>query len=271
MRLHPVHLALAVVGGLLLLPGHSHAQSAESASATIDQGAQTDAGRPLAFVRRFKPQVNIFNRASQKYMSAKQGERLFDGDTLATGENGYAAVQFMDRSLAKVTPNSVLLVNGSVDDDTRSTSTRVLLNAGEVLMDVDEGTRSNFEVATSTSVATVKGTEFGSSTDPTGQSTHYVLEGTVDVLATESGQTEEITGGMFARVSADGQTITTGEMDEGTRERRREAFDQTDEKMTPKTLRLRFRDEDGTLREIDLNYYENEGGESSQSTENNDE
>ena len=260
MRFHTTHVIVAIVWSLLLIPGQSLAQTGTNASqSTAQQSSSADEGRPLAFVRRFKPQVKVFNRASQKYATAEQGGKLYSGDTLATGENGYAAVQFMDRSLAKVTPNSILLVNGSVDDDTRSMSTRLLLNAGEVLMNVDDAGRSNFEVATSTSVATVKGTEFASSVTESGESRHFVFEGTVTVLATESGQTREIGGGMYAQVGADGQTITTGQMDESEQQQRREEYDRTDEKMQPKTLKLRLRDEDGNIREVELEYYENDG------------
>lgn len=257
--LRTTHAWIAILGALVLLPAQSLAQTSSDASqATADAEARADEGRPLAFVRQFKPQVDIFNRASQKYTTADQGERLFDGDTLATGDNGYAAVQFMDRSLAKVKPNSVLLVNGSVDDETQSTSTRILMEAGEILMDVDDETRSNFDVATSNSVATVKGTQFGVSVRDTGESFHYVLEGTVEVRATESGQTEEISAGMFAEVSADGEEITTGELEEDEQQRRRDDFEQTDEEMTPKTLELRFRDEDGNIQTIEIQYYEND-------------
>ncbi|MFB6274127.1 MAG: FecR domain-containing protein [Salinibacter sp.] len=245
---------------MLLIPGQSRGQTPAGASkSTAAQEARADEGRPLAFVRRFKPQVSIFNRASQKYLKAEQGQELYDGDTLATGENGYAAVQFMDKSLAKVKPNSVLIANGSVDDDTRSMSTRILLNAGEVLMNVNDAGRSDFEVATSSSVATVKGTEFISSVSPTGQSTHYVFEGTVSVLATESGQTKEIGSGMYARVDAEGETITTGQMDKDEQKKRRKEFNKMEEKMQPKTLKLRFRDEDGNIREVEIKYYENKG------------
>ncbi len=250
---HAKYALTAILGALVLLPAQSLGQTSANASQ-----ASADEGRPLAFVRQFKPQVDIFNRASQKYKQASQGERLFDGDTLATGDDGYAAVQFMDRSLAKVKPNSVLLVNGSVDDETQSTSARILMEAGEILMNVDDATRSDFEVATPNSVATVKGTQFISSVEDTGESVHYVLEGTVEVRATESGQTEEIGAGTFAEVSADGEEITTGELEEDEQQRRRDDFEQTDEEMTPKTLKLRFRDEDGNIRTIEIQYYEND-------------
>lgn len=212
--------------------------------------------RPIAFVRRFKPNVRIFN--IDKIKKAEKAEELYDGDTLATGESGYAAVQFMDNSLAKVKPSSLLLINGSVDNNTKSTSTRILLNAGEIMMNVQEQNRSDFEVATSTSVATVKGTEFGSSVEQEGGSFHFVLEGSIEVMAQQSNQVETITSGQFARVSENGQQIETGDLETEDLNKRRKEFDQFDEKMEPKKLRFEFRGDDGELREIEIEYYENE-------------
>jgi hypothetical protein len=212
--------------------------------------------RPIAFVRRFKPNVRIFN--IDKFKKAEKAEKLYDGDTLATGESGYAAVQFMDNSLAKVKPSSLLLINGSVDNNTKSTSTRILLNAGEIMMNVQDQNRGDFEVATSSSVATVKGTEFGTSVEEQGDSFHYVLEGSIEVAAQQSNQVETITSGQFARVTGDGQDIETGDLEEEDVNKRRQEFDEFDEKTEPKKMRFEFRDDDGEVREIEIEYYEND-------------
>ncbi len=214
--------------------------------------------RPIAFVRRFKPQVNIFNAAAGKFAEAEKAEKLYDGDTLMTGKDGYAAVQFMDKSLTKVKPSSLLLINGSVDNSTQSNSTRILLKAGEVMMDVEDRNRGDFEVATQTSVATVKGTKFGSSVDSKGSSTHFVLEGSVEVFARESNQRETITDGQFARVSQDGQDIETGQLEDDELDQRQKEFDDFDKKLESKKVKFRFRGEDGEIREIELEYYEND-------------
>ena len=72
--------------------------------------------RPLAIVRRFKPEVDVLSKDRGAYMldlRENVGEPLFDGDTLATGQSGYALVIFTsDNSVAKVKPESMLVIRG---------------------------------------------------------------------------------------------------------------------------------------------------------------
>lgn len=211
----------------------------------------TTSDRPLAFVRRYKPSVNIF----PKNISADKGEPLFSGDTLRTNEEGYAAVQFMDKSIAKVKPQSELIVNGEVRND-KSSSARITLEVGEIFMEVVERANNNFEVATSKSVASVKGTEFG----VTDEDYAWVENGIVEFTATLSGETVTLRQRMYGRVNAD-NSISTGELTEETLRQLREDFEQLTEEAEPNTFRLRFRDENGQIREIEGKYYENRDNE----------
>ena len=72
--------------------------------------------RPLAFVKRFKPNVDVQNstedRSKRLDLDEDKAEQLFDGDTLRTDNDGYALVVFMDQSIAKVKPRSLLIVKG---------------------------------------------------------------------------------------------------------------------------------------------------------------
>lgn len=205
------------------------------------------ADRPLAFVRRYKPDVTVF----PKNISADKGEPLFNGDTLRTNEAGYAAVQFMDKSIAKVKPQSELIVNGEVRND-KSSSARITLEVGEIFMEVVERTDNNFEVATSKSVASVKGTEFGVTHD----NYAWVEEGIVEFTATISGETVTLRQRMYGQVNDD-NSITTGELTDEELAQLREDFEQMTEEAEPKTFKLRFRDENGQIREIEGKYYEN--------------
>ncbi|GAB5410203.1 MAG: hypothetical protein BalsKO_25680 [Balneolaceae bacterium] len=63
--------------------------------------------RPLAIVRRFKPDVLLAN-GDKKFeldLTENLGEQLFSGDTLSTNDKGYALVIFMDNTIAKVSQN----------------------------------------------------------------------------------------------------------------------------------------------------------------------
>lgn len=207
--------------------------------------------RPLAFVRKFKPDVEVTNIEVESI--SKRGEALFNGDTLQTNQNGFALVQFMDKSLAKVKPESRLLVQGEIQNDSRqNATTRIGLEVGEIFMNVAEQNENNFEVATSTSVASVKGTSFGASSDDY----FWVTEGIVEVSVNETGNVAELTERMFARVNDDG-TIETGELTDEEIERRNEEYAQMEQKMDSDTIRLRFTDEDGQEQTIDLKVFDN--------------
>lgn len=203
--------------------------------------------RPLAFVRRFKPDVNIL----PKNVKAEKGEPLFSGDTLRTNDVGYAAVQFMDNSIAKVKPNSELIVNGEVRND-KSTSARIALEAGEIFMEVIKRSNNNFEVATSKSVASVKGTEFGI----TDANYAWVEDGIVEFTATISGNVVALNQRMYGQVNDD-NTITTGELTVEELQRLRNEFLEAAGQSEPGSFKLRFRDENGQIREIEIDYYEN--------------
>lgn len=214
--------------------------------------------RPLAIVRRFKPEVDVINRNVNKNRKAQKAEQLFDGDTLATGSDGYAAVQFMDNSLAKIKPNSMLVVNGQVDNSNKSTATRIVLDAGEIFLNVTPRSRSDFDVATPSSVASVKGTKFGTSVGSDGESYIWVSEGEVVVTAAKTGESVSITPGMYGQVNSEGTVITTGKMKKSKMKDREDEFNQMDSKMKPKKLRLKFRDKNGQLHQINLDYYDND-------------
>lgn len=208
------------------------------------------ADRPLAYVRKFKPDVTIYQ--DQKIVKASRAEQLFSGDTLRTDHNGFALVQFMDKSIAKVKPNSELIVHGEVNSK-QSSSTRIALELGEIFLSVTSRSTTNFEVATGTSVASVKGTQFGARDD----SYYWVTEGIVGLLSNQSGQSVDLTERMYGRVNEDG-SIETGELTVGEIDNLNSEYGRLEANLDPETIILRFRDQNGQLQEIELKYFNNQ-------------
>lgn len=217
-----------------------------------------NAERPLAIVRRIKPEVKVNQSGSETkgWTDATRGQQLFDSDTLQTGSEGYAAVQFMDKSTVKLKPNSLLILNGEVKDK-NSTATRLALEVGEIFLNVKER-RSDFEVAGNSSLAVVQGTEFGAEADNSGSNRYWVTQGTVELTALRSGESVSLTKGMFGEVGSDGSSLTSGYLSEEELNRLQEEYDKLDRNATPKKLKLRFKNEDGDTREIDVQYYQND-------------
>lgn len=210
--------------------------------------------RPLAIVRRFKPQVEFKKAGNGEWAEAKMAQQLFSGDTLRTGPQGYAAVQFMDNSLVKVKSNSLLVVMGEVRGKD-NTATRLAVELGEVFLNVTKR-NSDFEVATPSAVAAVKGTGFSTSVDEAGQSTFVVVEGIVEVVALRSGQKATLQRGKKASVDKSGQNLTTSNASTNEMNETQQSFDDDDQNATPKILRLRFVNDKGEVREFELKYYE---------------
>jgi hypothetical protein len=180
-----------------------------------------------------------------------KAEKLFSGDTLSTNKNGFALVQFIDKSIAKIKPNSQLIIQGEVEGKNNS-STRINVESGALFLNVTKRSTTNFEVATNSSVASVKGTQFGATED----SYYYVLEGTVELLANSSGETVTLTDRMFGQVNDDG-TIDTGELTDEEVEEYTDESDNFEENLTPKIMTLRFRDEEGEIQTLEVEYFEN--------------
>lgn len=221
--------------------------------------------RPLAIIRRFKPDVEIKKSGSGKFVPATSAHQLFSGDTLKTGPEGYAAVQFMDNSLVKVKPNSILSLMGEVRGKD-NTASRLAVQVGEIFLNVTKR-ESDFEVQSTNTVAAVKGTKFSFSMKEDGTVVVLVTEGNVEVSARASGKKTVLNAGQKANVSTDGKdvkksTATPEEMKEAKKEEEQTLPDTNDgqdgdgQESKPKVLKLRFINDNGEVREFEIKYRE---------------
>ena len=212
--------------------------------------------RPLAIVKRFKPDVILRNLDVDKLieldLEENKGERLFDGDSLATNEEGFALVVFMDASVAKVKPSSLLILNGSVATASKAMNTRINLQGGEIFLNVEPQGGNDFEVATNRSLASVQGTDFGSRSD----GFVWVEEGQVDVTALNSGQTVSLFEQMYAQVDEQGNNVESGTLSSEELSELSEGYDEMESDLVQKEIILRFRDQNGQLREIRIDVFE---------------
>ena len=212
--------------------------------------------RPLAFVKRFKPNVDVENKSADRSkrldLDRDRGEQLFDGDTLRTDSEGYALVVFMDKSIAKVKPQSLLIVRGETERTSKRTNTRIDLSLGEIFLNVEPQGNNDFEVSTSRSLASVKGTEFGSNSD----GYVWVKEGQVDVTALQSGETVSLFEKMYAQVNEGANEIESGTLSDDEIIDLDGGYDELNEDLIKKQIKFRFKDANGQIREITIDYYE---------------
>jgi hypothetical protein len=206
--------------------------------------------REIALVRRQVPSVLISNVQTD---TASVGTSLFSGDTLRTDQDGYAMVLFMDQSVTRVRPLSELIIRGEVNQN-RSSNTRIELNRGGFFMNVNRQANSEVEVGAFGTVASVKGTRFGA----LAEGFYWVQDGEIEVELLETGEVVSLTAKMFARVSEDGTSLTTGTLNDEELEELGEEYNIFESDLEQRNLRLRFRDSNGQIREIELDIFEQE-------------
>lgn len=210
--------------------------------------------RPLAIVRRFRPMVQIRDTGNVEWVEARVAYQLFDKDTLRTEKEGYAVLQLIDNSLARVRPNSVLVIRGE-PNARNGLNSRIQVESGEVNLRV-EGRVSQYEVSTPSAVAAVKGTEFTTRILEDGSSEFVVFSGVVEVRANASGRTQNVTRRRRAVVDAAGNDIVTNSLSSQQVRRAQNEYAQLDTSAKPKVIRLRFMNAAGQIQEIEVHYFE---------------
>jgi len=212
--------------------------------------------RPLAIVRRFKPEVDLLSKDRGAYvldLRENIGEPLFNGDTLATGQSGYALVIFTsDNSVAKVKPESMLIIRGESLANSRLSNRRIDLEQGEIRLEIEPVGSGSFDVQTSRSLASVKGTVFGNNAD----GFIWVEEGQVNVTALNSGQTVSLFEQMYAEVDEGGSSVESGTLSDDQLQNLGEGYEDLEEDLIERTVIVRFRDANGQVREIPLTIFE---------------
>ena len=212
--------------------------------------------RPLAIVRRFKPEVDILSKDRGAYLLDLReniGEPLFNGDTLATGQSGYALVIFTsDNSVAKVKPESMLIIRGESLANSRLSNRRIDLEQGEIRLEIEPVGSGSFDVQTSRSLASVKGTVFGNNAD----GFIWVEEGQVNVTALNSGQTVSLFEKMYAEVDEGGSSVESGTLTDDELQNFGEGYEDLEEDLIERMVIVRFRDANGQVREIPLTIFE---------------
>ena len=134
---------------------------------------------------------------------AKQGAPIKNGDEIKVGENGFAAVIYLDdRSILKVRENTKFSFM-----DTRNSRT-IDLAHGTILNDIKkEGRTKDFRIQTPVSVASVKGTQFAAIVSLSGVDQFICKEGLFEVLNMVSGETVSVGAGQKAVSNATGNLV----------------------------------------------------------------
>ncbi len=179
-------------------------------------------------------------KQGKSWSNITKGSRLFSGDEVKTSGDGYAAVMFVDdKSIVKVKPNSILKIQGTYEG--KSISKQLVMDVGELFVKVSKQ-KGSFQVATPTSVASVKGTEFWVM-ENAGGTTIVGLEGLIEVTNKLTNQTANVSAGQTGKSTKTGITVET------TKEE-----DIPDAGELKEEIIIRFKDADGKEKEVKIQY-----------------
>jgi hypothetical protein len=142
--------------------------------------------------------------------NAIMGTQLKNNDWIKTGDDGFVAIFFLDdKSQLKVKGNSEMEILAAVERG--KISKTISLDYGTVKASVNKQ-KGEFRIATPTSVASVKGTEWWVESDENG-GIFSVVEGVVEVENLISGTVQNVGQDETATSSPDG-TVDVEETDE---------------------------------------------------------
>jgi hypothetical protein len=136
--------------------------------------------------------------------NAVMGTQLKNHDWIKTGDGGFVAIFFLDdKSQLKIKGNSELEILAAVERG--KISKTISLDYGTVKATVTKQ-KGEFRIATPTSVASVKGTEWWVSSDENGD-TFTVLNGIVEIENLVSGLIQNVGENSTASSNSDGTVV----------------------------------------------------------------
>lgn len=222
----------------------------------VASSAFAEGSKGIALILTAKGEAQM-KKGSTEWKEAAFGSVLDDGDKLRTGTDGFISIIFTDdKTQLKIRPNTTITVSGERDEDF-SISKRVNLELGELFADVTKQ-KGTLEIATPTSVASVKGTEFWVIVNEDGSSQVLTLQGLVQMLSTITGQTIDVGAGTGGSADATGglENISLENIDVPT-------F--TEEQFNLKTIEIHFLDDEGNEKQLIIQYQdEGDGGDGGQ-------
>jgi hypothetical protein len=156
--------------------------------------SQFGLAQPIAIATKAMGTVEINKNAQPGYISLKAGTILEDGDGIRTGSDGFTLVIFIDdKSQLKIKGDSEVTIAGK--KIASAISKNVRMDNGTVRAEVNKQRKGEFVIQSTTSVASVKGTDFWFIANSEVGDMIIGLEGIVDLFNVISGLNVDVTAG----------------------------------------------------------------------------
>jgi len=156
--------------------------------------SQFGLAQPIAIATKAMGTVEINKNAQPGYISLKAGTILEDGDGIRTGSDGFTLVIFIDdKSQLKIKGDSEVTIAGK--KIASAISKNIRMENGTVRAQVNKQRKGEFVIQSTTSVASVKGTDFWFIANSEEGDMVIGLEGIVDLFNVISGLNVDVTAG----------------------------------------------------------------------------
>ena len=155
---------------------------------------QTVFAQRIAIATKSLGSVEIEKKEKPGFNKLKAGTILNDGDRIRTGSDGFASIIFIDdKSQLKVKEESEVTITGKKIASTISKNIR--MDNGTVRAQVNKQRKGEFVIQSTTSVASVKGTDFWFIANSEDGDMLIGIEGIVDLFNVVSGLSVDVTAG----------------------------------------------------------------------------
>ena len=205
--------------------------------------------KSIALTLKVKGDVKIRKVNTDKAVALKFGTTLDDGDWIRTGKDGEVTIIFADdKSQISLKANTEVIISGKRDQQS-NIAKRITMEIGEVFAKVEKQ-RGTLEIATPTSVASVKGTQFWTIVLEDGTTIVYTIEGLIELLNRVSGTVVEVGPGQQGMSNPEGGN----EVGQADPDKIPELPGEEGEQ--PRTMEIYLQDPDGRTRTVILQYLE---------------
>ena len=148
----------------------------------------------IAIATKSLGSVEIEKKEKPGFNKLKAGTILDDGDRIRTGPDGFALIIFIDdKSQLKIKEESEVTIAGKKIASTISKNIR--MDNGTVRAQVNKQRKGEFVIQSTTSVASVKGTDFWFIANSEDGDMLIGIEGIVDLFNVVSGLSVDVTAG----------------------------------------------------------------------------
>ena len=155
---------------------------------------QTVFAQRIAIATKSLGSVEIEKKEKPGFNKLKAGTILNDGDRIKTGPDGFALIIFIDdKSQLKIKEESEVTITGKKIATTISKNIR--MDNGTVRAQVNKQRKGEFVIQSTTSVASVKGTDFWFIANSEDGDMLIGIEGIVDLFNVVSGLSVDVTAG----------------------------------------------------------------------------